>query len=74
MVATCKGSNVADEEEVANRRADCEPEEEESSDLFRWTESEKASGRFREGLGGLQPLFLKSQEVQKNECIDIRTQ
>ena len=26
------------------------------------------------GLGGCSPPFLKSQEVQKNECIDIRTQ
>ena len=31
------------------------------------------SGRFRGWLGGCSPL-LKSQEVQKNECIDIRTQ
>ena len=24
--------------------------------------------------GAIAPPFLKSQEVQKNECIDIRTQ
>ena len=33
------------------------------------------SGGFRGGArGAVAPPFLKSQEVQKNECIDIRTQ
>ena len=35
----------------------------------------KRSGGFRGGAkGAVAPPFLKSQEVQKNECIDIRTQ
>ena len=31
------------------------------------------SGRFRGVARGLQPPILPSQEIQKNECIDIKT-